>query len=56
MLRLDVAGAAAGQPYAIPADNPFADGQAGRPEILHLGLRNPFRASVDHADRRPLDG
>ncbi len=47
ILRLDVAGAAAGQPYAIPADNPFADGQAGRPEILHLGLRNPFRASVD---------
>jgi glucose/arabinose dehydrogenase len=49
ILRLDVAGAADGQPYAIPADNPFADGAAGRPEILHLGLRNPFRASVDAA-------
>ncbi len=47
MLRLDVSGASGGKAYSIPADNPFADGQGGRPEILHLGLRNPFRASVD---------
>jgi glucose/arabinose dehydrogenase len=48
ILRLDVSGVASGgTSYAIPPDNPFADGQSGRPEILHLGLRNPFRASVD---------
>jgi glucose/arabinose dehydrogenase len=51
ILRLDVTGVAAGEPYEIPADNPFADGASGRPEILHLGLRNPFRASID-----PLTG
>jgi glucose/arabinose dehydrogenase len=51
ILRLDVTGAADGQPYAIPSSNPFADGAGGRPEILHWGLRNPFRDSVD-----PLTG
>ena len=55
ILRLDVAGAREGQPYGIPADNPFADGSGGRPEILHYGLRNPFRASDRPGDRRPLD-
>ena len=34
ILRIDVDG---GDPYAIPADNPFADGQAGRGR--NLGLR-----------------
>ena len=47
MLRVDVLGAdAAGEPYLIPADNPFA-ATGGRPEILHSGLRNPFRSSID---------
>ena len=32
--------------YAIPAGNPFATG-GGAPEILALGLRNPFRNSID---------
>jgi len=46
LLRIDVLGAN-GEPYTIPDDNPFV-GQAGaRPEILHSGLRNPFRDSVD---------
>jgi glucose/arabinose dehydrogenase len=50
MLRIDVLGAADGQAYAIPDDNPFV-GVDGTPrlEILHVGLRNPFRASVDPA-------
>jgi len=43
MLRLDVNN---GQPYAIPADNPFAAG-GGRGEIYALGMRNPWRWSFD---------
>jgi glucose/arabinose dehydrogenase len=47
LLRIDVLGAT-GEPYAIPADNPpFAGQPDARPEILHYGLRNPFRSSVD---------
>lgn len=44
ILRLDVSGESG---YAIPADNPFADGQEGRPEIWAFGLRNPWRFSFD---------
>ena len=49
ILRLDVLGAANGEAYGIPSDNPFAFRSDVRPEILHSGLRNPFRASVDPA-------
>ncbi|NQV07195.1 PQQ-dependent sugar dehydrogenase [bacterium] len=34
-----------GDPYAIPADNPFPDGAA--PEVWAHGLRNPWRFSID---------
>lgn len=49
LLRLDVDAAAAGAPYAIPADNPYADGVAGAPEVYVRGLRNPWRWSFDRA-------
>jgi glucose/arabinose dehydrogenase len=38
ILRIDVD---SGEPYAIPPDNPFGN------EILHYGLRNPWRISFD---------
>jgi glucose/arabinose dehydrogenase len=43
ILRLDVDH---GDPYAIPATNPFAVGGAA-PEIWALGLRNPWRFTFD---------
>jgi glucose/arabinose dehydrogenase len=44
ILRIDVDG---GDPYGIPADNPFADGADGAPEVFLYGLRNPWRFSFD---------
>jgi glucose/arabinose dehydrogenase len=43
LLRIDVDG---GDPYAVPADNPFV-GQTGADEIWGYGLRNPWRFSFD---------
>jgi glucose/arabinose dehydrogenase len=43
LLRIDVD---SGDPYGIPADNPFAE-SGGRPEIWVFGLRNPWRFSFD---------
>lgn len=36
-----------GDGYDIPADNPFADGVADRPEVIARGLRNPWGFSLD---------
>ncbi len=46
ILRIDVSDAEVGRTYAIPPDNPFADG-GGSPEIWAYGLRNPWRFSFD---------
>ncbi len=47
ILRIDVdAAGGGGEPYAIPAGNPFA-GRNGAPEVWHYGLRNPWRFSFD---------
>jgi glucose/arabinose dehydrogenase len=57
MLRIDVDGAAPAESelcgsvpphrYAIPAGNPFTGANDGCDEILHFGLRNPWRFSFD---------
>jgi len=44
MLRIDVDH---GNPYAIPADNPFVHDPSYKPEIWALGLRQPWRYSFD---------
>ena len=44
ILRLDVSAPGG---YAVPPDNPFADGAGGAPEIYLFGLRNPWRFSFD---------
>ncbi|MEO1407827.1 MAG: PQQ-dependent sugar dehydrogenase, partial [Pseudomonadota bacterium] len=51
VLRIDVSGddfpSDPNRDYAIPSGNAFPSGAGGAPEIFALGLRNPFRASVD---------
>ncbi|MFE4537415.1 PQQ-dependent sugar dehydrogenase [Streptomyces scopuliridis] len=44
LLRIDPSG---GEPYAIPADNPFVNDPNARDEIWAYGLRNPWRFSFD---------
>ena len=47
ILRIDPRPGPAGEPYTIPAGNPFADGAAGAPEVWVWGARNPWRFSFD---------
>lgn len=45
VVRLDVN--VAGEGYKIPADNPYANGVEGAPEVWAKGFRNPWRFSFD---------
>ena len=47
ILRLDVGEGGATVGYRIPPDNPFAGGEAARPEVFAYGLRNPWRFAFD---------
>ena len=48
ILRIDVNDVPEGEPYGIPADNPFAGNTDGyREEIYAYGLRNPWRIAFD---------
>jgi glucose/arabinose dehydrogenase len=49
ILRIDVN---AGNPYAIPSDNPFVGRPGARGEIWAYGLRNPWRYAFDRAANR----
>jgi glucose/arabinose dehydrogenase len=44
ILRIDVD---SGDPYGIPADNPFVHVEGARPEIYAYGFRNPWRMAFD---------
>jgi len=52
LLRIDPRPSGA-RPYRIPAGNPYV-GRNGRPEIFSIGLRNPWRFSIDRTTaKRP---
>jgi hypothetical protein len=52
LLRIIPRRTRAGRPYAVPRSNPFV-GAAGRDEIFSLGLRNPWRFSLQETNRGP---
>lgn len=47
ILRIDIDNPSGGKAYGIPSDNPFINISHARPEIWALGLRNPWRFSID---------
>ena len=49
LLRIDPSRPSGDHAYGIPSDNPFADGEDGRPEVWLYGVRNPWRFSFDRA-------
>jgi glucose/arabinose dehydrogenase len=46
IIRIDVD---KGDPYSVPADNPFVGDPSGRDEVWAYGLRNPWRITADKA-------
>jgi len=58
ILRINVDGTADpafAEPYLIPADNPFANGVGGLPEVYAYGFRNPYQFSFDTAQDKSFD-
>jgi glucose/arabinose dehydrogenase len=53
ILRIDVN---KGNPYAIPADNPFVNKPGAKPEIYAYGMRNTWRYSFDKASKKLFAG
>jgi glucose/arabinose dehydrogenase len=53
ILRIDIDSRGPSREYAIPADNPFVNGE-GRPEIFAYGLRNPYHIAFDAGGERAL--
>jgi glucose/arabinose dehydrogenase len=51
VLRIDVN---SGNPYSIPADNPFVTTGSARGEIYAFGFRNPYRFSFDQGGNHDL--
>lgn len=47
ILRIDVDHPSGGNNYGIPSDNPFVNTPDARPEIWAVGLRNPWRFTID---------
>jgi glucose/arabinose dehydrogenase len=47
ILRLDVGKEENGRKYGIPSDNPYRDTEGALPEIYAVGLRNPWRFTLD---------
>lgn len=45
LLRIDLSGAAPGEAYAVPGDNPFVGLEGARPEVYAYGFRNPWKFS-----------
>jgi len=54
ILRIDVNNTSEGLNYAIPADNPFVGNAEYLPEIFALGMRNPWRCSIDMGGEHQL--
>ncbi|MEZ4858056.1 MAG: PQQ-dependent sugar dehydrogenase [Flavobacteriaceae bacterium] len=52
ILRIDIDTPSGGNNYGIPPDNPFVSNTAVRDEIWAIGLRNPFRFSIDFTDNK----
>lgn len=51
ILRLDVSRKCGKRRYCIPASNPYRGVRGAKAQILHSGLRNPWRFSFDPAGR-----